>query len=184
MSAASFQPNLVLIGLRGSGKSTLGSALARREGLRFVDLDVVASAFLGHDTVASAWAARGEAAFRESESRALSAVLHDENLIIALGGGTPTAPGAADTLRRAVTDRRAVVVYLRCSPERLRRRLCEADEKAMRNRPSLTGADPLMEIEQVFAQRDELYRELATRTFDDLDTLEQGLHVLDGWRDW
>jgi len=184
MNSAEPQVNLVLLGLRGAGKSTLGRALASREGLRFLDLDHVAAAFLGHDSVAAAWAAMGEPAFRDAESRALAAVFHDDNQIIALGGGTPTAPGAADMIRRAAAENRAVVVYLRCTPELLRSRMLAASEAAMHERPSLTGADPLAEIEVVFAQRDPLYRALATRTLEGIDTLEQGLAALTGWRTW
>ncbi|HBS28645.1 MAG TPA: hypothetical protein DEB06_04140, partial [Phycisphaerales bacterium] len=49
------------------------------------------------------------------------------------------------------------------------------------NRPSLTGADPIDEIAQVFAQRDALYRRLATRTLEGLTTIEDALAQLRGW---
>src|SRR5262245_23946845 len=63
--------DLVLMGLRGSGKTTLGQRLADRYELRFVDLDRRTPGEFGVRTVAEAWAKYGEAAFREAEVRAL-----------------------------------------------------------------------------------------------------------------
>lgn len=145
---------IVLIGLRGSGKSTLGKALARQQGLDFLDLDDLTAGALGHSSAGEAFNAAGERAFRAAEARALAEVLARPFLgVLALGGGTPTAPGAADLLVPP-----ARVVYLRSSPGTLRRRLAATDVAA---RPSLTGAPMLDEIDAVFAVRDPLYQRLA-----------------------
>ncbi len=177
-------PNLLLIGLRGSGKSTLGRALASCQNRPFLDLDDATAAFLHCDSVAEAWSRHGEPAFRDAESRALSAVLHDSGRIIALGGGTPTAPGASELIERAKHERRCVVAYLRCTPDELRARLQSLGPSALADRPSLTGAHPLDEIESVFAARDPLYRTIATRTIDDLADINKAVAALDGWHTW
>lgn len=171
------RPNLVLIGLRGSGKSTLGRLVAERLGWAFNDLDDRTAAHLGHPTVAGAWAAAGEPGFRAAEVVVLRDALKETNTVIALGGGTPTAPGAADLLRDAVASQCAITVYLRCSPDELRSRLA-AGGGAGANRPSLTGRGALEEIHEVYARRDPLYRSLATHTLDGADASAERLHGL------
>src|SRR3954471_181193 len=91
--------NLVLMGLRGSGKSTLGRRLASKYRLRFVDLDERTPGYLGVRSVSEAWTKYGESSFREAELRALRAVIAEEPNILALGGGTPMAPGAEEVVR-------------------------------------------------------------------------------------
>lgn len=169
--------HLVLMGLRGSGKSTIGRLTAARTGHGFVDLDDRTPRVLGFDAVAPAWEARGEAAFRAAEVEALRAALAEPTEVIALGGGTPTAPGAADLLKNTG----ATLVYLRCSPAELRERLRLHGVGA--NRPSLTGGNPLDEIEEVFARRDGLYRSIAAHIVEGVTTPEEGVAKLLGiWK--
>lgn len=156
------EPSLVLMGLRGSGKSTLGRLVAARLGLGFIDLDDVTVELLGGKSVPEVWSSVGEAGFREAEARGLAERVlapGSARRVVALGGGTPTAPGAAELLRGAAGDGRIVLVYLRGRPETLRARL---EDGGADDRPSLTGKGTLAEIEGVFAARDELYRGLAT----------------------
>jgi shikimate kinase len=152
----------VLLGLRGAGKSTLGPMIASRAGVPVVDLDDRTREALGHATVADAWREAGEPAFRDAEARSLRAALAGPRCVLALGGGTPTAPGAADALRTAAGARRITLTYLHALPDALRARLREGDA----NRPSLTGAGMLDEIDAVYRARDPLYRELATHIVD------------------
>lgn len=167
-------PSLVLIGLRGSGKSTLGRLAAQRLGRAFIDLDDRTAARLGHASVANAWAAAGEPAFRAAEVEALPEALRTSNLVLALGGGTPTAPGAEALLRDAQSRGEIVIVYLRCTPAELRARLLAAGGPGA-NRPSLTGRDPLDEIEEVYARRDGLYRGLAGRVIEGVSGEDDGV---------
>lgn len=147
-------PNLILIGLRASGKSTLGKLLAQHLGRDFIDLDH----FVAHQMNASGPGEiierDGIEAFRFAETEALRSVLESPNQIIALGGGTPTAPGAGELLRES--DAR--VIYLRGTPETLRDRLAQCDNT---DRPAIVGSDVLDEVQTLFEQRDGLYRELA-----------------------
>jgi len=175
--------SIVLMGLRGSGKSALGPRLAERLGRPFIDLDAVTVAYLGEGTLRELWDRHGEARFRQAEYRALvnqAFPRTNPGPVVALGGGTPTAPGAADFLRNARARGLCVTVYLRAAPETLRARLATADNT---DRPSLTGADPLGEIDAVHAARDPLYRELAdavveTDGLDEAAALERVVRAL------
>lgn len=151
--------NIVLIGLRGSGKTTVGRLVARKLGRVFVDLDEVTPRELGEGNVASALRKHGEPAFRSAEARALARAVTVRGRVLALGGGTPTAPGASDLLLRERDAGRAVVVYLHAEASVLRARLSVADNT---QRPSLTGLPVLDEIEVLLERRDGLYRSIAS----------------------
>jgi len=150
--------NVLLMGLRGSGKSTLGRALAARCDRDFVDLDVITLSLLGASSATQAWQTHGEAAFRRAEVIALARALTRDGQVIALGGGTPTAPGAAALLQEARAAGRSHLVYLKASVATLQARL---EEQGPTDRPSLTGADPVQEVVAVLAAREPLYLQLA-----------------------
>ena len=182
-------PITVLMGLRGSGKSTLGQLIAKKRNMKFVDLDDATVALMGCADVAQAWERFGEARFREAETRALAGALAGELAggpvgelvgelagepksacaagVLALGGGTPTVPGAQTILREAIKRHTVELVYLRGSPATLISHLTGTDANT---RPSLTGAPMLDEIAVVHAARDDLYRSLATRVIE-IDSL-------------
>lgn len=156
--------HVLLIGLRCSGKSTVGRLLAERLQRPFIDLDDRTAAILNFTTAGDALRTHGEPAFRAAESQALRAVLTDPTpAIIALGGGTPTAPGAAALLLEAQGAGRAMIVYLRATPELLAQRLRNSSAAT---RPSLTGAGAVAEVGLLFQQRDPLYTRLANRVAD------------------
>lgn len=146
--------HVILIGLRTAGKSTVGRLLAERLEVPLADLDDATAALLHAATPADAINEHGITAFRHAEATALEQALDRPPHILALGGGTPTAPTAADQLRRAD----AVVVYLHAEPAVLRERLASTDTAT---RPGLTTADPLAEVETLYLERDELFRDLA-----------------------
>ncbi|MFN0131081.1 MAG: shikimate kinase [Phycisphaerales bacterium] len=150
--------NLLLIGLRGSGKTTVGRMLAERFRLPFVDLDALTTKHLGCATTAEAFTKFGEVRFRDAEAMALATALSRGGQVVALGGGTPTASGATAMLRSQRDAGQLKIVYLAAASGTLRDRLEKTD---MSQRPSLTGVDPLAEIEAVMNRRDGLYRELA-----------------------
>lgn len=153
-------PNVLLIGLRGSGKSTVGPIIADRLERQFIDLDVVTLWRLRMPTVQRAWAEAGVVRFRQAEADALRDSIESPDRVIAAGGGTPTAPGAEDLIRDATGEGGLFVVYLREEPATLVERLRAANETD--DRPSLTGAAPADEVWDVYTDRDPLYRGLAS----------------------
>jgi shikimate kinase len=152
---------VILMGLRGCGKTTVGRELARRCGVPFIDLDEITPRVLGCATAGEALRSLGEPAFRAGEAQALRDTLASAPAayILALGGGTPTAPGAASVLQDEAGRPRSHLVYLHAPPATLRDRL--RGENPI-DRPSLTGRPVLEEIGEVYAARDGLYRSIAS----------------------
>ncbi len=110
-------------------------------------------------------------AFRAAEVRALEQVLGDSACVVSLGGGSPTAPGAAELIASSP----AQFIYLRLAPRTLADRLAQSD---LRDRPSLTGQGVVEEISTLYDARDPLYLTLG-RTLDiDHEPIEQTLDRL------
>lgn len=153
---------LYLLGLRASGKSTVGPAVAELLRTGFVDLDQITPTVLGVATAAEALRIHGLPAFRDAERSALDDPRVLAAGIVALGGGTPTHPPS----RRCLNERKTrgdVLIYLRATVETLRARLAATD---IATRPSLTGAAPIDEVETLWNQRDPLYQRLADVVID------------------
>jgi shikimate kinase len=149
--------NILLIGPRGCGKTTVGRLLAERCGRRFVDLDDRVLARFEEPTVGEIWAARGEAAWRAAEVAALEEVLAQDDQIVALGGGVPMIDAARERIDENRLAGRGRVAYLECTSEELIRRL----RAAPGDRPSLTGEDVAQEIVAVLRRRQGTYELLA-----------------------
>ncbi len=139
-----------LVGLPGSGKSTVGRQLARRLQLPFVDADHWVEQQLGC-SIREYFEREGEAGFRDFEQQALANIAADGPAVIATGGGAVLRPANRDCLRRNTR-----VFYLFATPEEVYRRL-----RHDQVRPLLQVADPLARLRELFAQRDPLYRETA-----------------------
>jgi shikimate kinase len=162
--------HVLLIGLRASGKTTLGRSLASLVQHPFLDLDDITAVLMNVPNAARAISQQGLSAFRLAETQALrQALATPQPSIIALGGGTPTAPGAADLIRSASAAGTAIVIYIRAQPHTLQTRLQHTDTTT---RPSLTGVSVIDEVPTLFHQRDDLYRSLATHTLD-IDTMDE-----------
>ncbi|WP_426447333.1 shikimate kinase [Paenibacillus sp. S-38] len=120
--------NMILIGMMGTGKSTVGQALAARLGWRFVDTDAVIEERTGK-TIPELFAENGETFFREAEKEAVAAVLKESGQVVATGGGAVLR----EENRRAMSEG-GLVVALLCSPERIIERV-----RTDTNRPLLQG---------------------------------------------
>jgi shikimate kinase len=154
-------PLLLLIGLRCSGKTTLGQLAARTLNVPFQDLDPLALARLGRATVTEAFEKDGEEGWRRAEALALKDVLAAGAGVLSLGGGTPTAPGAAAAIRSAQSTGRTRVALLHPGERELLRRLAAGRG----DRPRL-GQNDASEVAHLAAQRLPLYRSLADAVLD------------------
>jgi shikimate kinase len=141
---------IALVGLPGSGKSTVGRQLARRLSLPFHDSDHVIEQRLGC-SIREFFEREGEDSFRDVEQAVLDELTQREPCVLSTGGGA-----VLRAENRAHLHDRGQVVYLRSSPEEVFRRL-----RNDRNRPLLQVADPLQRLRDLYAVRDPLYREVA-----------------------
>jgi shikimate kinase len=139
-----------LVGMPGSGKSTVGRQLSRRLQLPFFDSDHVIEQRLGC-TIREYFAREGEAAFRDVEQQVLAELAQGASAVVATGGGAVLREANRQALRQG-----GQVVYLRSSPEELFRRLRHDTQ-----RPLLQVADPLAKLRALHAERDPLYRDSA-----------------------
>lgn len=168
---------LVLIGYRGTGKTTVGRMIAARTGRPFADSDTAIEARAGR-TVRQIFETEGEPAFRDHESAALADLTESLNGgILATGGGAILRAENRALLRRA-----GLVVWLTADPSTLGRRL-RAGRHAVTDRPALTNAGTLDEIADVLAARLPLYREAAHVEVDtSRRSLEAVAHqVINAW---
>jgi shikimate kinase len=151
--------HVVLIGMMGSGKTTIGELVAARLGMPFVDSDREIERRTGA-TVAELFASGGEPAFRTLESEVLLEALdrHDPSVIAAAGGAV------LDPRNRQAMRDRALVVWLRADPSVLAERV-----KGGTHRPLLAD-DATGTLQALATQREQLYRETAHRHLD-VDTL-------------
>jgi shikimate kinase len=148
--------HLVLVGLMGAGKTTVGKRCADRLGRAFLDTDelIVAAAGVPFDEL---WAAEGELGFRARERAAVTdAVASPVPLVISCGGGTVLDPDNRRTLRAA-----GVVVWLTASSEALASRLKGDD-----SRPLLAGGDRTATLERLATVRAPAYEAAAHATVD------------------
>lgn len=147
---------IALVGLPGSGKSTVGRHLARRLQLPFADSDQVIEARLGC-SIRQYFEQEGEERFRDLEADVIDALTRDPRRgVLSTGGGSVLRPENRSHLRD-----RSRVIYLKSSPEELFRRL-----RHDRNRPLLRVDDPLARLRDLHAIRDPLYREIAHFTIE------------------
>lgn len=143
--------NIYLVGLMGAGKTSVGRYLARRLGKTFYDCDHEIERRTGV-TIPVIFDIEGEAGFRVREASVLGDLTNLQDIVLATGGGA-----VIDAQNRKALSERGTVVYLRASPADLWQRT-----RNDRNRPLLQTADPHARLQQLFAERDPLYREVAT----------------------
>jgi shikimate kinase len=137
---------LVLVGMMGAGKSSVGRRLAAALDLPFCDADEEIERAAGR-SISEIFAQRGETEFREGERRVIARLLDREPHVLATGGGAFMNP---DT--RALVARKAVSIWLKADPEVLARRVGRKD-----TRPLLRGQDPKQVLTELLAEREPSY---------------------------
>ncbi|MGH7537898.1 MAG: shikimate kinase [Gemmatimonadales bacterium] len=138
--------HIVLIGLPGSGKSTVGRLVAETLGAPLVDIDAIVTRREGRP-IQIIFAERGEAAFRELEKQEMEAALAGPPSVIAPGGGWAAQPDALGSLQG-----RALVVYLKTRPDSAAARAAPQG-----NRPTLMGEDTTVQMRQLLREREPFY---------------------------
>ena len=141
---------IVLVGMPGSGKTTVGRDLAKRLGLRFVDSDHEIEARTGVK-IPTIFEIEGEDGFRKRETQTLDDLTRESNMVLATGGGAVIRPE-----NRALLRERAVVVFLSVPPAILWERT-----RHDRSRPLLQVPDPRGRLEELLKVRGPFYREVA-----------------------
>ncbi|MBI2754072.1 MAG: shikimate kinase AroK [Betaproteobacteria bacterium] len=142
--------NLFLVGLMGAGKSTVGRLLARRLKRSFYDSDHEVERRCGVG-IPVIFDIEGEHGFRAREAQVIAELAALDGIVLATGGGV-----VLDAENRRRLAARGTVVYLHARPADLYDRV-----RHDRHRPLLANADPLIKLEELYAQRDPLYREVA-----------------------
>jgi len=143
--------NIFLVGPMGAGKSTIGKQLAKKLRLKFYDSDREIERRTG---VSVSWIfeMEGEAGFREREEKIIDELTALDNVVVATGGGAVLA-----AKNRTCLAERGTVIYLSATVDQLYRRTAKD-----KSRPLLQTADRRQQIKNLIAQRDPLYREVAT----------------------
>ena len=140
--------NIFLIGLMGSGKTTIGQLLAKRIALPFIDSDHELEQRTGV-SVATIFEIEGEAAFRIREAAIIDELTQRDGIILGTGGGA-----VLDANSRRALKSRGTTVYLHSTPETSYERV-----RRNRDRPLLLVTDPLARLRQLYELRHPLYTE-------------------------
>jgi shikimate kinase len=146
---------LVLVGYRGTGKSTVGRLLAGTMSRQFVDVDLEIEARSGR-SIAAIFAQSGEPVFRDWEERTMAELFERyPDAVVATGGGSVMREGNRSRIRAF-----GHIVWLTASADELARRLA-ADERGEASRPALTSRGMIEEIADVLRERSAIYEGLA-----------------------
>jgi shikimate kinase len=147
--------NVFLVGMMGAGKTTAGRLMARRLKREFLDTDHEIERRCGVK-VPVIFEFEGEAGFRQREAVVIAELTAREDVVLATGGGA-----VLDEANRRHLAARGTVVYLHAPPPALYERV-----RQDRNRPLLASADPQARLQELYAVRDPLYREIADIVVD------------------
>jgi len=142
--------NIFLVGLMGSGKTTVGRALARKLNKRFIDSDHEIEARTGV-SIPVIFEIEGEASFRQREADVICDLTAQNDIVLATGGGAILNPESLRYLHE-----RGTVIYLRAGINSILQRT-----RNDKNRPLLRTADPRKKLEELEAQRHPLYQKVA-----------------------
>ena len=160
---------IVLVGMMGAGKTTVGRRLATRLGRHFVDSDEEVEKAAGM-TIEDIFAAHGEADFRAGEVRVIARLLKDADLVLGTGGGA-----FVNTETRALVKSAAVSVWIKADFDLLFQRV-----QRRSNRPLLKTANPRQTLQDLIDKRYPIYAEAdVTVTSKDVPQDQVATEVID-----
>jgi shikimate kinase len=139
--------HILLVGLPGSGKSTVGKLVAEALNTKVIDVDALLVREMGMP-VSQIIGMVGEPRFREMEREAVKAAMARDPCVIVPGGGWAAQPGQLDAARQG-----SLVIYLRCQPSTAAKR-CQQGEA----RPLLAGPDPDRQMRALLEEREPFYK--------------------------
>ncbi len=151
--------NIVLIGFRGTGKSTVGKLLANRLKRDFIDTDEYIEKTTGK-TIKDIFEEEGEEGFRKTEAETIAKLSKMENKIIAAGGGVVLKDENVKSLKS-----NGFLILLEATPEIIHDRIRQ-DKKTTQQRPSLTNKNSFDEIKHLINKRQPLYENAANYTIN------------------
>ena len=146
--AALGRGSIVLVGMMGSGKSSIGRRLAARLGIPFADADAEIEEAAGM-SIADIFEVHGESSFRSGEARVIARLLEHGPQVLATGGGAFMNPQTRTNIHA-----KGISVWLKAEPDVLMRRL-----RRRSDRPLLKTADPTATLTNLLAERDPIYAE-------------------------
>ena len=158
--------NIFLIGMMGSGKSTIGKLLAQKLNRTFIDTDDKIEEFMGY-TIKEIFESMGEFRFREMEESYFIEKSQQSKLIISTGGGI-----ILSKKNRVILQKASNVFYLKANPTFLITRF-----KKRQKRPLLSGDEPLLlKVEKIYKSRNQFYEKCANYIIN-LETLTKSEKV-------
>lgn len=161
--------NVVLIGMMGSGKTSVGKILSTKLGFKLIDTDYEVEK-KNKMTINELFDKFGEKAFRHLEEEVVQELGRVINRVISTGGGTVLNPGNFNLLKR-----NSDIIYLKTSPNELYKRI-----KHEKNRPLLKTEDPQLKIEKLIEERKEVYEKACfTVDTDGKTTIEVANEILE-----
>jgi shikimate kinase len=138
--------HLILVGLPGSGKSTVGKLVAEALGAKVIDIDGLLSRQMGMP-IPQIFGMVGEAKFREMERDAVNAARGGDPCVIVPGGGWAAQPGQLDAAKQS-----ALLIYLKCGAGTATKRSEQGEA-----RPLLAGVDPGQKMRVLLQEREPFY---------------------------
>jgi shikimate kinase len=169
--------HLVLVGLPGVGKSTVGRLVSEALEAPLVDIDQVLVRQVGRP-VDQIFGMMGEPVFRQLEREAVLAALEGEPAVIVPGGGWAAQPGQMETAMRC-----ALIIYLKCTAATAARRSEQGEA-----RPLVAGADPVQRMVALLNEREAFYRladhEVAAGTRDAAEVAKEVVELARVYAGW
>ena len=147
ITAALGARSIVLVGMMGAGKSTIGRRLATRLRLPFTDADTEIEAAAGM-SIPDIFEIRGEAQFRDGEARVIARLLDHGPIVLATGGGAFMREETRDRIRA-----KAISIWLRADADVIMRRV-----RRRADRPLLQTADPEATVNRLLGEREPVYQ--------------------------